>query len=134
MDTLAFKRITLSKTGSAAFTREYEVMKTLTGMKASLYEGSWNFGGPSRLASRTASASWSRAEYEELCAKLHTLGVQKWNGFSKSNPNVLDGESFSLDIELTDGSTITAYGCNAYPENYQEVYKLLNNAVDKKSK
>lgn len=96
-----------------------------------MYEGSWNYGGPSRVTSRKASVLWSKADYEELCAKLHAFGVQRWNGFSKSNPNVLDGDSFSLNIELTDGSTITAYGSNAYPKNYQEVYKLLDNAVNK---
>lgn len=32
-----FKRITLTLTGTAAWTREYEVKKTLMGMEAALY-------------------------------------------------------------------------------------------------
>ena len=38
-----FKRITLTLTGTAAWTREYEVKKTLMGMEASLYEGGWKY-------------------------------------------------------------------------------------------
>lgn len=47
--------------------------------------------------------------------------VASWNGFDKTNEGVLDGETFSLEIVLVDGTSIRAHGDNAFPENYFEV-------------
>ena len=74
-------------------------------------------------------SKWGSKEYDDLAAKFYKLGVPSWNGFSKSDPNVLDGESFSLDIELSDGRKIYAHGCNAYPKNYHEFMELIDEAV-----
>ena len=127
---MEFKRITLSETGSAAWTRETEVLKTLTGMEASLYEGGWRFNKTeSRRSCRTGHGSWGKSEYRSFAEKLDKLGVRSWDGFSKSDPDVLDGSSFSLEIVLADGKTMHAHGCNAYPKNYREFEKMLNEAV-----
>ena len=123
---LVFRRITLSISGMIASTREYEVLKTALGIEASVYDGPWNFNkGTSRKSCRQASKRYNRQSYDMLCEKLEQLGVRKWNGFSGSNPNVLDGEMFSLEIELEDGSLISAHGSNAYPDNYQKFEKCL---------
>ena len=127
---MEFKRITLSETGTMAWTRETEVLKTLKGMEASLYEGSWRFNkGESRRSCRTGHGSWGKSEYSNLAAKLDKLGVASWDGFSESDPNVMDGSSFSLEIELADGKRITAHGTNAYPKGFHDLEALLDEAV-----
>ena len=123
---LIFRRITLSISGTMASTREYEVLKTALGMEASVYDGPWDFNkGTSRKSCRQASERYNRQSYDMLCEKLEQLGVRKWNGFSGSNPNVLDGSMFSLGIELEDGKLISAHGSNAYPPNYSSFEQML---------
>lgn len=53
--------------------------------------------------------------------------VQKWDGFNKSDQNVLDGNSFSISIGLTNNESISAHGYMEWPENYREVKEELNN-------
>lgn len=43
-----------------------------------------------------------------------------WDGFDKSNSDILDGSGFYLSMTLTDGRTITAHGNNAFPNGYSE--------------
>ena len=62
---------------------------------------------------------------EEVRALLETYDVGSWNGFKGSNRMALDGDSFGLYVEFTDGSTISAYGTNSFPPHYQEVYSAL---------
>ena len=58
--------------------------------------------------------------------------VEKWDGFSESKRHVLDGESFWLEVGLTDGTSIRAVGENVFPENYgaaiSEMQEILDNA------
>lgn len=53
-------------------------------------------------------------------AMVSELSIDDWNGFSETDPDVIDGESFSLHIELTDGRTISVDGFNCFPANYFE--------------
>ena len=46
--------------------------------------------------------------------KLH-----EWNGFKKSNPNVLDGSSFGLTIRYPQNKTVAAYGSNSFPKDFR---------------
>lgn len=57
------------------------------------------------------------AELERVIAEYD---LEAWDGFSGSNPNVLDGESFSLTLTCADGSTVYASGENAFPERYHD--------------
>lgn len=69
------------------------------------------------------------AEYfqvdESFVQKLEKLlndnEVGKWNGFSKSDKNVLDGNTFSLSINMMDGTYIHASGYMRWPKNYSAV-------------
>lgn len=64
---------------------------------------------------------------EEVAAFAESLGdLSAWDGFSKDNPNVLDGESFRLNIAFTDGSSVTAWGSNAFPEGYPDAKSTIN--------
>ena len=47
--------------------------------------------------------------------------VSKWNGFNKSNQNVLDGDDFSLSVRMQDNQNISAHGYMSWPKNYREV-------------
>ncbi|MGN0801549.1 MAG: hypothetical protein ACI4MF_03025 [Candidatus Faecivicinus sp.] len=56
---------------------------------------------------------------EEVTALAEILGdLSAWDGFFEDNPNMLDGESFRLNIAYADGSGVTAWGSNAFPEGY----------------
>lgn len=52
--------------------------------------------------------------------------VQKWDGFNKSDQNVLDGNSFSLSIGFMNKERISASGYMMYPKNYREVANELD--------
>lgn len=60
--------------------------------------------------------------------------IDRWDGFHKTNDMVLDGEGFSLYIVLADGSTISAGGSNAFPENYgnaeSDICRLFEDLID----
>ena len=45
--------------------------------------------------------------------------VDLWDGFHRENLDVLDGESFTLQITLPEDTTIEAAGNNAFPDNYR---------------
>lgn len=47
--------------------------------------------------------------------------VASWDGFDGENPGVLDGEGFTLEVLLSDGTYVYAHGSNAFPENYHAV-------------
>ena len=65
---------------------------------------------------------------------LNKYNVSSWNGFNKSDNNVLDGNSFSIYIKMNDNSKIEASGYMIYPNNYSSVKKeldtLFNSLID----
>ena len=64
---------------------------------------------------------------EEIIKKYE---VYKWDGFNKSDPYVLDGNSFNLSITLKEGSIISASGYMKYPKNYSEVKNELDDIFE----
>lgn len=131
MKEISFERITLSITGMRASTREYELLKTETGMLATMYDGPWLYiDDIKREDCQLSQGIGTERDYRKVTEMLSRLGVERWDGFCDSNPNVLDGESFTLEIILTDGNTISASGSNAYPKNYREFFDCLDEAVN----
>ena len=69
---------------------------------------------------------------DALVDVIDKYDVEKWDGFSESKRHVLDGESFWLEVGLTDGTSIRAQGENVFPENYgaaiSEMQEILDNA------
>ncbi len=64
---------------------------------------------------------------EEFEKKLEDIlvkyNVGSWNGFQKSDPGVLDGNSFNLSVSMEDNQHISASGYMMYPNNYREFVK-----------
>ncbi len=60
----------------------------------------------------------------EIKEKIETIlkeyQVEKWNGFDKSDPYVLDGNSFYLNVTMENADTISASGYMKWPKNYGE--------------
>ena len=44
-----------------------------------------------------------------------------WDGYSKYNSWVSDGEGFSVSIGFADGASMSAHGTNAFPKGYRDV-------------
>lgn len=58
---------------------------------------------------------------------LNKYNVVRWNGFNKSDQNVLDGDSFSMNIKYNDNDHVSANGYMMWPENYTNVKSELDN-------
>ncbi len=58
---------------------------------------------------------------EEITKILKKYEVNKWDGFNKSDHNVMDGDSFSLGIWFKDNKSIHASGYMMWPDNYRNV-------------
>ena len=61
---------------------------------------------------------------------LTKYNVNEWNGFQKTDKNVLDGNSFSLYIKMQDGN-IAASGYMKWPKNYSKVKQELDKLFSK---
>lgn len=57
---------------------------------------------------------------DQLTQLYQEYHLASWNGFHQSNEYVLDGDGFSLTINLQDGASLTAGGTNSYPEGYRD--------------
>ena len=57
-------------------------------------------------------------DVESLRVLIDECDLWSWNGFSGSNSEILDGESFSLSISFADGTELHAWGSNAWPKGY----------------
>ena len=94
----------------------YRFRVSCEGDEVRLYAEELFYGG------RVADTAIDAAVLEQLGELLGTYGVAGWDGFDKSKRNVRDGSDFALEILLEDGSTVSASGGNAFPENYAEVH------------
>ena len=63
-------------------------------------------------------------QVKELLEILNKYEVRKWNGFHKTDRNVLDGDSFSFSL-YTEDDEISASGYMRWPKNYSEVRSAL---------
>ena len=62
---------------------------------------------------------------EELSLVINTNKLERWDGFSKEDPHVLDGYSFYLLVKYGDGRTLEASGYEKYPDNYDKVHEEI---------
>lgn len=66
---------------------------------------------------------------EKLVNELNKYNITSWNGFKKSDKNVLDGDSFSLSIGTKDDKWIEASGYMKWPKNYSEVKGVFDSII-----
>lgn len=71
---------------------------------------------------------------ENVLNILNKYNVKNWNGFNKSDIDVLDGNSFSMSLTEKDGANTSAHGYMMWPDNYhkvkEELDKLFKNILD----
>lgn len=67
---------------------------------------------------------------EELAKIINDNEIYKWNGFDKSDKNILDGSSFTLEVNYSNGKTLKAHGYMKYPKNYNEGHKVLSDFLE----
>ena len=71
-------------------------------------------------------APCDEAFLEKLLALLTEYKVSAWDGFSVSNPNVLDGTSFSLSVGFREEEkNISAHGYMSFPPRYRDFRDAL---------
>jgi len=51
--------------------------------------------------------------------------IDRWDGFDKVDKRVSDGEGFTLRYTAKDGSTCTAHGSNAFPNDYDAAMERI---------
>lgn len=72
----------------------------------------------------------STAEGNAFFDELTEAGILSWDGFSGSGNmpmGMRDGQdSFSVRLLFEDGRTLKASGCNAYPNGYNDIVKIVN--------
>ena len=68
---------------------------------------------------------------KEIEDKLNEYEVINWNNYNKSSQDVLDGNSFSINIKYKDDESISAHGYESWPKNYREVRSYLDNTFSK---
>ena len=61
----------------------------------------------------------------EVINILNKYNVTSWDGFNKSDRNVLDGDSFSFSLRYDEDKEVDAHGYMRYPNNYRDVKQEL---------
>lgn len=67
----------------------------------------------------------SKEDIKKIEDILSNYDVSAWDGFNKTDKNVLDGDSFSFSLKYDDDRTVSASGYMRYPNNYREVKQEL---------
>ena len=63
---------------------------------------------------------------DKLSDILIKYNVDKWDGFNKSDQNVLDGDGFSFSARFQDDTSVSASGYMMWPDNYRNVRDELD--------
>ena len=62
---------------------------------------------------------------EDLVRIVEENQIYQWDGYSKSDDDVLDGYGFGLAATFESGRTLSASGYMMYPKGYDEGHKAL---------
>ena len=76
------------------------------------------YGEPEEDSKEIEISSEKMKELENI---LNKYNVSKWDGFNKTDKNVLDGDSFSFSLRTEDNKSISASGYMKWPDNYKNV-------------
>ena len=124
-----FQSFRLTKQGSTAGQTVYAAQKTEDGVQLTRYTalGSWSEDAQDYVEERRNETVLNGGEdvYRHLAGLLHECKVTDWDGFHGSDPNVLDGSSFTFEAVLKDGKTISASGTNRFPDGLRALEDTL---------
>ena len=67
----------------------------------------------------------------EIREVIEEYNLISWDGFDQSNPYVLDGENFSLELAFSDGTTVRASGDNSFPDGYFDATGRIEEILQK---
>ena len=126
--------LTMSENGSMASTCEYEIVRNDNGVTVSLYDGNWEYSDDvDREECLEKRIEGGEELYVKIAQAAKDCGIRSWNGFSGSNPNVLDGYSISFS-GVIDGGSFSGHGSNRSPKGYNDFIKTLRDILysDKK--
>ena len=82
------------------------------------------------LGGRMADAMIEETTLDRLGELAGHYRIDRWDGFDKNKKNVSDGSTFTLNITLADGGSVSAHGSNAFPDHYTEVSSEIRNIYD----
>lgn len=69
-------------------------------------------------------------ELKEIANIINEYEIYKWNGFNESDPDVLDGDGFSISVIYDSNDKIVAHGYMRYPKNYSKGANALEEYLD----
>lgn len=67
---------------------------------------------------------------DEINKIINEYKVYKWDGFNKSDNNVMDGTGFSFDVTYENDKTISAQGYMKFPKDYKVVTEKIEKILD----
>lgn len=71
----------------------------------------------------------SDKDMDKIETMLNRYHILSWKGFSKSDKNVLDGDSFSFRLRYNDDEKLSASGYMMYPKYYREFKEAFEDYV-----
>ena len=124
----SFDSIIIDENGTTAETSEYEVLRTSDGVRISHYVLAWDIGDTPKDEYLTRRTEGGEELYLRVLDLVNKCEVKSWDGFSKSDPYVLDGTMFTMTGNI-DGKDISASGSNAFPQGFSEFEKELRDIL-----
>lgn len=71
----------------------------------------------------TVKKNLTTKQTDELIKILRDNYIEAWDGFNKSDKNVLDGNSFSFHLKYNDDEYVSASGYMMWPDHYHDFKK-----------
>lgn len=72
-----------------------------------------------------------KEKVKQIETVLNKNHVSRWNGFNKNDKYVLDGDSFSFNLDYNEKDKVEAHGYMKWPNNYSIVKSYLVTEFDK---
>lgn len=125
---LRFESLSLCESWCSAQKREYLLTFDGNALTCCEYYGNWRDDNE-REEWLEKRITLTKADYDSLCELFGSIGMRGWLGKSYSNPDVLDGEGFHLELS-ENGRRSWSGGSNAFPEGYREFIERLRGIFD----
>ncbi len=115
---MEFQTIRIAESGMMAGSTVYYAEKTADGVHLEYYICGFFDNDGNEEKQMIHQMDGDETLYQQVARMAAKYDLISWDGFSGSDPNVLDGYSFSFDATLADGKTISANGSNKFPDGY----------------